>query len=308
MDPSTPHFKWKIACLVFHILTMIITGVPRLRRRYRPQEDSWAFVALFCDLGYLITISLGYGMEYISEQSNPALFWASTTFFSFEICTARICLFTSILRLLPGQERSQQALHYATYAFGSFGILFLALKSVLCSMQSHTWPVSKVMQCHITNPGGVIFLSINLIYDSCLIGISIHALPWSRLNKKLYRFLGTTFFASVLNPAVGTVYLVQLLRTDTSAGQGDPISLTATTMALTSLLLCNLVMIASFIYQKQNNHWGLERDIKSAVRTGFTLAFWRLPAIPPPCLKFNISLPARSKRFNTYLAISLFSW
>ncbi|TFK61500.1 hypothetical protein BDN72DRAFT_904050 [Pluteus cervinus] len=254
MDPSAQYLKWKITCLVFHILTMIITSIPRLRRRFRPQEDSWAFAALFCDLGYLITVSLGHSADYSSEQSNPALFWASTVFFSFEVCAARICLFASILRLLPEQERSQQALRYATYAFGLFGCLSLTLKSLLCAMSSHPWPVSRVMQCH--TGGGILFLSINLVYDSCFIGISVHALPWSKLNQKLYKFLGATFFATILNPVVGTIYLVQLLRTDTSGDQDQDelISLIASTMALASLLLCNLVVIVSFIYRKQNNH------------------------------------------------------
>lgn len=225
----------------------------RIYHRYRKLrlwwDDYWAVLSQFCNLIYATTVWVRDDdiHPHHSVDQRIRVFWLSTLTFPVVVWSARISIAMSIARLAP-KVRMRQLMYALSALFGLIlaGLLFYRI--ILCS-RTRSWHHNPTADCYMGNAIGIVSICTDIPGDICLVVIPMHMLWRVRLPRRQKHLLLAIFSASTLSSLVGIIYAIFMIRAQTNHTPWTRLTgLMANIKAAVTLLVCNLLVVATYVY------------------------------------------------------------
>ncbi|KAF9451178.1 hypothetical protein P691DRAFT_724688 [Macrolepiota fuliginosa MF-IS2] len=261
MSPFLSIPAWQGATSVFHALALTCTSF-RLYRRSKMRnmwwDDYWALFAFVMDLALCTTIGLrrevggGANAGPNERHRRIVLFWISGTLPPLIVWVSRISICFSIARMDIQHTlvRVRLWVYALTVPFGIIGGAMFCQKVWVCSHQT-SWHHNPNIQCSVGNASGYISLTADLLADVILTMISFRFLWKVRMRRSRRRLLSWLFAANIWSSLAGILYGVLLLNANKLGGFRTPIvSLTIHIKATTTLTVCNLLVVVTYVYAR----------------------------------------------------------
>ncbi|KAF8993454.1 hypothetical protein BDQ17DRAFT_139340 [Cyathus striatus] len=270
MSPTLSLTAWQVILTIFHTLAITSTTF-RLWRRYTTRklwwDDFWAFVALVVDLLFFASVWLRWEVPTGANTVPPqgpllrriTLFWLSALLTPCVAWPARVSMCMSISRLAPPTARRRRALFALAVVFLLLGAVLTAQKIWICAGDS-SWHQNPAVQCYTGKTVGYLSLSTDVVGDACLVAIPLRLLWGVKLPRRERRLVLSLFASSILSTLAGIVYAVFIFRAASFGSYRTLfVNMTAHIKAAVTLLVCNLLVIVTYIYRKLNTE-GLETE------------------------------------------------
>ncbi|KAL4078103.1 hypothetical protein V8B97DRAFT_1210198 [Scleroderma yunnanense] len=229
----------KVVAIVCHS-TAVASTVVRLAYRWWMArfwwEDGWAALACVFDIVGLVSAVMVPPRLDMQSWGPIAVIsgWMATLSLAAVVWAARFSVLFSIVRV----GNPSKALKWTTTAIGcSFVIMFLVI-------EGQRLEVCVNVQCRVFKSTAISQLITDVIADLCLVALPIRLLRGTKLSWMKRILIQSTFSASMCITIVTIIHSVVLLK-DTSSGN----LLFGHFKAALSLLICNLLVIVTFIYR-----------------------------------------------------------
>ncbi|GLB43804.1 hypothetical protein LshimejAT787_1403160 [Lyophyllum shimeji] len=242
----------------FHSLAFVVTTFRLIHRRRRKQcswDDFWALVAVCCNNITFIFFWVRVRNNARTRAGHPPsraigrinYFIISLTFTA-ALWAARISITCSILRILPpGPTR--------TLVFGMtcvFGIIALALlfsKSWICRHDT-SWSTD----CPLGEAFNILKLTTDVVADVALVAVPLCILWHTSLPKGPRYMIRAVFATTILTASIGVLHAVYGMLPNLIN------AVTAHLESAVTVMLCNLLVVATFIYRRLWNGRDLDAE------------------------------------------------
>ncbi|KAF8060796.1 hypothetical protein FPV67DRAFT_1587240 [Lyophyllum atratum] len=258
--------SYRLPVTICHSLALVTTTFRLLHRRRRKQcswDDFWAMVAVACDMVVFIFFwlravnndqtSAGHPpTKTVGRINNLTGLLASTS----TLWSARISIACSVLRILPG-GRTRSFVFYMTCLFGLTAILMLFFKAWICGRDS-SWNTD----CPRGQSLNIAKVATEIVADFALITIPLYLLWHTSLPKAPRYMIASVFATSILTTALSVIHAIY--------GMGPNRFLdgvTAHIEAAVTVMVCNLLVIVTYIYRRTRNGRDLDDDITEYLTT-----------------------------------------
>ncbi|KAF9447930.1 hypothetical protein P691DRAFT_730571 [Macrolepiota fuliginosa MF-IS2] len=225
---------WKsVAFYIIHAFA-IPACVVRLFYRQRTGrlwwDDFWAFVALLFDCGMV-------AVSYTNMTSS--IRWATVITFSSTLWGARLCIAVTIVRLVP-PGRGRLVAKGVSILFGMIWAALIIQKCFLCGGYN-----LNIATCGVPRTTGILELCTDLVADAWLIFSPAYLLWDAKLAHRRQVLIYSVFASDILLSVLSIIHGAFILHR-----KGAWVGLVAHVEAATSLLLCNLLVLATWIYSR----------------------------------------------------------
>ncbi|KAF8154168.1 hypothetical protein B0H34DRAFT_677016 [Crassisporium funariophilum] len=234
---------YKISLFILHCVAILATCfrlVYRMRRRQLRWDDLWAFIAMFTSIFVLsifmilpVTVLKYHPMRVRSFASWAPLFMHPTGIWS-----SRMSIAVTIVRLLPNGQMKQIS-KVAPWSFVLFWLTVVVQKIFICGKD-----VPLVPQCNIPRLTAALELTTDMLADLWLILWPAYMLMKIRLPKNHFRLLLACFSCGILTTGVNIAHSIFIILKKNSL-----IGVTAHYQLAISLLLCNILVLVTYIYR-----------------------------------------------------------
>ncbi|KIJ15183.1 hypothetical protein PAXINDRAFT_169330 [Paxillus involutus ATCC 200175] len=261
-----------IMVTVFHALAVILTSF-RLWFRYHIRrlwwDDFWAALALICDfvcmvVGWLLTAPLDNPYMSIVSLPLPAdsrsthiiTFWLNLLFYTCAIWFARLSIVFSVVRIVPPSRK----VFLAAMGTGAIFVLMwgymLAAKTVVCSMDK-SWYNFVFIQCPIPEWVAISEVGTDAISDLMLVALPLCLLWRVKLPSDQKIMILCVSSSSILVSVVSAVHTSYIIPPSFIGGATGEVE------SALSLVVCNLLVIVTFIYRVTRDGGDLTEDPSS---------------------------------------------
>ncbi|KAF9450723.1 hypothetical protein P691DRAFT_773649 [Macrolepiota fuliginosa MF-IS2] len=202
-------------------------------------DDLWAFIALVFDCAMVIAINIHTGPGNTGMTSSVR--WAILITFSSTLWGSRLSIAVAIVRLVP-PGCGHRIAKSVSVLFGVTWIIIIVQKSFICGGS----PNLNIAKCKIPKETGILELCTDLMADIWLI-CSPACLLWNlKLSRQRQVLVLSIFASNVLLSASSIVHSVFIIN------QRGPfwIGYTAQIEVAISLMMCNLLVLATWIYSR----------------------------------------------------------
>ncbi|KAH7925030.1 hypothetical protein BV22DRAFT_1129308 [Leucogyrophana mollusca] len=264
---------------VFHGLAFISTTF-RLWFRYHIRriwwEDIWAALSLCFDMICLagmwtLTAPLAQpgepnsvGAITMSRQSHVASYWLLITSYTCTLWCARLSIVFSVIRIVPPSRVIRSISFLVAILFVLMWILVLTVKVYSCAHNT-SWYSRGIIQCPIPTDVAIIEICTDVVADAVLVGLPLRLLWRVKLPKNQRIMILAIFSSSILTSVVSAVHTAYLIPTSSFIG-----GVTAEIEGALSLVVCNLLVIVTFIYRVRQNGTDLSTDLSTSPGTNTT--------------------------------------
>ncbi|KAG9311896.1 hypothetical protein JVU11DRAFT_8157 [Chiua virens] len=252
-----------ILATIFHVTALTSTSF-RLWFRHHTRrlwwDDFWAVLALLGDVVCMVTMWTGvapFDNPYItfealstlpqSRRAHIVSFWLSMLTYTCSIWFARISIVCSVVRIVPPSRC------VSITAFGA-GAIFVCLwgfmftsKSAVCGVDT-TWYHATPTACPIPYWVAISEVCTDAFSDIILVALPLRLLWRVKLPSNQKIMLLSVFSTSILVSVVSAVHTSYLIPNITFVG-----GLTAQIEGPVSLIVCNLLVIVTFVYRAVRN-------------------------------------------------------
>ncbi|KAI9567969.1 hypothetical protein HD554DRAFT_801322 [Boletus coccyginus] len=245
------------------LIAFILTSF-RLWFRYHIRrlwwDDFWAVITFICDavcMATAWTLTAPLDNPYINIESlpTPALsryahvvsFWLSILFYTCSIWFARLSIAFSMVRIVPPARSVSMTVFGAGGVFACMWAYILACKSVVCAMDT-SWYDTLPIGCPMPNWVALSEVLTDVLSDVILVALPFGLLWRVKLPSNQRIMILSVFSASILVSVVSVVHTVYLVRSVTFIS-----GITAQMEAAISLIVCNLLVIVTFVYRVIRN-------------------------------------------------------
>ncbi|PPR07758.1 hypothetical protein CVT24_003708 [Panaeolus cyanescens] len=232
----------------FYGLALITTSI-RLTHRFRIRrlwwDDFWASFALL-NAVLVYTIFLLRPL-YIASKSTAFREFGeigNLLFYVLGLWCAKISMGVTLVRLLP-PGRFRNVAKAVAVAFGGIGIV-LAVHRVFGCNQGKAGPKS----CIIAPNVGYVELSFDLASDAWLVGAPLYMM-WGlkrRLPLQRWRLFSAAFACGIFSTIASVVHDIFVFRSEPLL-----MGLTAHIQLAVSIIVCNFLILATFLYRRVRN-------------------------------------------------------
>ncbi|KAF8552135.1 hypothetical protein OG21DRAFT_1523977 [Imleria badia] len=274
-----PNALAQVLATVFHALALILTSF-RLWFRYHIRrlwwDDFWAALALLCDAVCMVTVwTLTAPVDNEPHSNAEALrtnaqsrsvhivsYWMSILFYTCSIWFARLSIIFSVVRIVPPARSVRVA------TFGAGGVItclwayVFTCKSVACAMNDE-WYHAVVIECPVPKWVAVSEVCTDILSDVILVALPFCLLWRVKLPSNQRIMVLSVFSASILVSVVSVVHTAYLIPLAGFIGGA-----TAEVESAVSLIVCNLLVIITFIYRVIRNGRDLTAGLSDDKNTG----------------------------------------
>ncbi|KIM40387.1 hypothetical protein M413DRAFT_446572 [Hebeloma cylindrosporum] len=261
MLPPQNHLAWKVCITLLHVWAMSFTVVRFGNQWYNRRlwwDDYLVIIPFVFDIVYVVMMWLKL-QNNVFAWDTPALnkFMYSAWFSAFlnlgVLWISRMCLSLSVTKIFAAGQL------FRKLCFAYTGILFIlyfiSLVILTISCPGTPWWQLDFTRCFTTknglDVGTIIVVVLDFIADAILIAGPVYMLWGIKFRPRERLLIRILFSASILTILASVMYFVVWY----AEGRLGPDSRLIFTMmahlqALLSLLVCNLLFIATFIYRK----------------------------------------------------------
>ncbi|KAH7882265.1 hypothetical protein F5I97DRAFT_334355 [Phlebopus sp. FC_14] len=251
-----------ILSTVLHALAVILTSF-RLWFRYRIRrlwwDDFWAALALSCDIGCAIamwTLTVPNG----SRHSYIVSYWLGMLLYTCLIWFARLSIIISVVRVVP----PSRCIHLVTFGTATALLLMwafiLSAKTIECAID-RSWYNSPFIACPIPPWVALGEVITDVASDVMLVLLPLRLLWRVKLPSNQRIMILCVFSSSILTSVVSVVHTAYIIPDSTFIG-----GMTAEIEGAVSLIVCNLLVIVTFLYRVTRGGRDLTDDLISAAK------------------------------------------
>ncbi|KAH7925029.1 hypothetical protein BV22DRAFT_1065630 [Leucogyrophana mollusca] len=250
---------------VFHCLAFISTTFRlwfRCHIRRVWWEDVWAASALCFDIICLIamwawTVALPPDRSHKMGASGVVSYWLLIISYTCVIWSARLSIVFSIIRIVPPTRTVRSVSFGVALLFVSMWVLVLTAKAYSCARDT-SWHSKMIIQCPFPTEVAIIEMCTDVVADAILVGLPLRLLWRVKLPKHQRVMILVIFSSSFLTSVASVVHTAYLIPTSSFIG-----GLTAEIEGALSLVVCNLLVIVTFVYRV------VQGDITADLSTSF---------------------------------------
>ncbi|TFK36604.1 hypothetical protein BDQ12DRAFT_654354 [Crucibulum laeve] len=235
--------------VTFHSLAILST-VFRLAHRYRTRrlwwDDWWAFIAVISTIALMIVyLALPWAKIIFGPISvyNRTL-WTTLILFTTALWSARLSVAVTIVRLLPPATLVRRIAVGVSCCFVVFWAALLVQKIFLCGTVTVTHWV-----CPIPRSTGYLELATDITADLWLVLSPVYMLVHMRLPRRHKRLI-MAIFTCGLFVTISSVVHDYFIVTSNQAWIG----ITGHFEVSTSVVVCNLIVVTTYIYRLSRNN------------------------------------------------------
>jgi len=205
-------------------------------------------------------------------QLRVILFWFTYLLPPFVAWTARISMGLSISRYIPLQNsRARWALFSLWILFGLMGLSIIFEETIVCAGHTSTSHGTVFVHCYLGKKLAIVIICTNFLGDACLVFVPLRILWKVKLPQNERWLIRILFAASILSTITGIMYAVFLIKAQAiGPNRGLFLSLSGHIKASTTLTVCNLLIVVTFIYRvfwKKGNETASSCDTFSKYET-----------------------------------------
>ncbi|KAF8877349.1 hypothetical protein BD779DRAFT_1677343 [Infundibulicybe gibba] len=257
---------------ILHVLAIGST-VFRLSQRYTSQrlwhDDYATLFAVLVDCVYFVVLQV-----WTLSEPNGATFGKETTIACYwigGICSllvswsAKISLALAIARIFPPGRTIRRFTLAMAWLFGLFATVILLGFTIQCGRDT-SWYDSPEVQCDLPDALGIMILCAIIISDALLVFTPLRMLWRVKLPDEQRRLILAGFATSVWTSIAGGVCFILSFRSSSLGLSQETITpLLGHVIASSSLMICNSMVIITYIYRLVRSDKDLERSISEAV-------------------------------------------
>ncbi|EIW84854.1 hypothetical protein CONPUDRAFT_141691 [Coniophora puteana RWD-64-598 SS2] len=259
------------------ILTTTFRLWYRVRKRRFWWEDAWAAASLVGAIASLFAVMGITGSEnywIYASLDDPPFPGESPTghvvadwvmIFGFTTClwSARLSLIFSLVRLSSGATKLRQVSLYAAAVFGAIFVGLLCQKVYVCG-HDLSWEEDPVMafQCRLGDSIAIAQVVTDFSSDVALVAIPVFLLREVNSPKDQRILILSAFSTSILTSLLSVVHVIFILTPDPGLQ-----TITAQAEIALSLVICNLLVIVTYIYRVLKRK-DLELDRRPSAEAG----------------------------------------
>ncbi|KII95151.1 hypothetical protein PLICRDRAFT_33984 [Plicaturopsis crispa FD-325 SS-3] len=205
-----------------------------------------------------------------SQQSRIIAFWFATLMFTSCLWAARISILASIVKVIPFTFKLRRTTAGLAGLFIAMWTVLVVQKVVICT-RSTEWHQSQYLQCPLPRAVGITELCTDFVSDSILVAIPLRLL-WNVRLPRNQRILILLLFSMSFFTMVASVAHAAFVLSYGGILQG----MTAHIEASVSLIVCNLLVLVTYIYRAVRHGDDLEstpshrQPLSSIVVNNFT--------------------------------------
>ncbi|KAG6370901.1 hypothetical protein JVT61DRAFT_10924 [Boletus reticuloceps] len=274
-----------ILVTVFHALALILTSF-RLWFRYYIRrlwwDDFWAAFALICDAVCMVTawtLTAPLDNPYTNVEALPTpaqsrtvhiiSYWLSVLLYTCSIWFARISIIFSVARIVPPARSVTMMTLGAGVVLACMWAYIFTSKAVACGVD-RSWYDAAVIQCPVPNWVALSEVCTDTVSDAILVALPFRFLRHVKIPSNQRIMLLSVFSTSILVSVVSAVHTAYLIPTANFIG-----GVTAEMEGAVSLIVCNLLVIVTFIYRVLRNG----RDLTAGLSDKHTQPSHRLTTV-----------------------------
>ncbi|KAG1756347.1 uncharacterized protein EDB91DRAFT_1041441 [Suillus paluster] len=226
----------QVTVTTFHILAIIITTFRLAYRQSRHQlwwDDALTAAAM-------ITGAITLVAYHESDQVRVAARWCTIVFFTTCLWLSRLSIVFSIIRLAPREDRMRRIAQWAAIIFAALCVMMLAQKSYICAHSNH----QERIDCVLGSSVAAAQLATDFVSDITLVLMPIRLLREIHLPKDQRVLVISVFSTGIIVSLASIVHVVFVVQLDVYMQ-----SITAQVELALSLIVCNLLVIVTYIYK-----------------------------------------------------------
>jgi len=251
------------------ILTTTFRLWYRVRKRRFWWEDAWAAASLVGAIASLFAVMGITGSEndppYPGESPTGHIVADWVMIFGFTTClwSARLSLIFSLVRLSSGAARLRQVSLYAAAVFGAIFVGLLCQKVYVCG-HDLSWEKDPALdfQCTLGDSIAIAQVVTDFSSDVALVAIPVFLLREVNSPKDQRILILSAFSTSILTSLISVVHVIFILTPDPGLQ-----TITAQAEIALSLVICNLLVIVTYIYRVLKRK-DLELDRRPSAEAG----------------------------------------
>lgn len=284
-NPVYPSPQTVSVCLilitVFHVFAICLTTF-RLGFRYYIRrlwwDDFWAALSCCCtfvclvatwmlasplDNPYIQTNTLGIAAQ--SRTTHVISWWMDVLFYTCSIWFARLSIVSSFIRIAPPSCSRTAALAAAAFFVGMWLYIMLA-KTIPCVID-RSWYNVAFIQCPIPEWVAISEVITDSLSDIILVCLPLRLLWRLRVPSNQRTMIIAVFSSSILTSIISVIHTTYIIPPTFIGG------VTADVESAVSLIVCNLLVIVTFIYRLRHGGRDMGTCDKSASGCLTTIEF-----------------------------------
>ncbi|KAF8879484.1 hypothetical protein BD779DRAFT_1150614 [Infundibulicybe gibba] len=263
---------WRAAMSVLHVFAISST-IFRLSQRYTSQrmwyDDYVALFAVVTDCVYFVVLHVWTRSEpsgtTFGRETTIICYWISIVCFLLVSWPAKVSLALAIARIFPPGRTIRRFAMGMAWSFGLLGIMNLLGIAISCGRDT-SWYNSPQVQCELPKALSITTFCANLIADALLVFTPLRMLWRVKLPNEQRRLILAGFAASVwANVAAGMCFVFVVGPNSWGLSRSTILLFLGNAMASVSLMVCNSMVIVTFVYRLVRRDKDLEYSVSEAV-------------------------------------------
>ncbi|KAG5729443.1 hypothetical protein E4T56_gene6208, partial [Termitomyces sp. T112] len=244
---------------VFYSLAIVATVFRLVNRKRRKQfswDDWWALAAAFFDSVVFICSCIRFRIDRQALKNDPlpmklqeGVYEATSVAFTCTIWASRISIACSILRVLPS-GRTRSFVYFLTWVFFFNIVVMLILKNYVCG-RKHVW-----IDCSLGHAINIFKLCTDIVSNVLLVVIPLFILRHTRLPKAPLYMIRAVFVTTMCMISICTIRVIYVMRNNVPLN-----GITTNLEAAVTLLVCNLLVLVTFVYRHIRNGRDLDHEL-----------------------------------------------
>ncbi|KAG0697014.1 hypothetical protein DFH29DRAFT_175580 [Suillus ampliporus] len=235
----------QVTVTTFHILAIIISAFRLAYRQSRHQlwwDDALTAGAMITGAITLVSVWLVMAPStyHESDQVRIAARWGMIVLFTICLWLARLSIVFSIIRLAPREDRMRRIAQWAAIIFAALCVVMLAQKTYICAHSND----QERIYCVLGSSVAATQLATDFVSDIALVLMPIQLLREIHLPKDQQILVRTVFSTGIIVSLASIAHVVFVVQTDVYMQ-----SITAQVELALSLIVCNLLVIVTYIYK-----------------------------------------------------------
>ncbi|KAG1754341.1 hypothetical protein EDB19DRAFT_1665896 [Suillus lakei] len=256
----------QVTVTTFHGLAILITTFRLAYRQSRHQlwwDDALTAAAMITSAISLVSVWLVMAPPtfHVTDQVRIAARWSMIFCFTASLWLARLSIVFSIIRLAPREDRMRKIAHWAAVIFAGLCVMMLALKTYICACNEN----QKRIDCVLGRPVAATQFATDAVSDLALVLMPIRLLREIHLPRNQRILIMSVFSTGILVSLASIIHVIFVVQTDVYMQ-----SITAQVELALSLIVCNLLVIVTFIHiVLRREDLDADHGLSTSTQTGF---------------------------------------
>ncbi|KAF8879466.1 hypothetical protein BD779DRAFT_1676375 [Infundibulicybe gibba] len=263
---------WRASMSVLHVLAISST-IFRLSQRYTSQrlwyDDYVALFSVIMDCVFFVVLQIWTRSEpngtIFGKEATITCYWIGSACFFLVSWSAKASLALAIARIFPPGRTIRRFAIGMAWSFGFLCTVIILGVSISCGRDT-SWHDSPEVQCEFPRALVIITLCAALISDILLVSTPLRILWRVKLPDEQRRLIFVGFAASVWTSVVGAACCVFSFGSNSwGLPQRTILTLLGHATVSVSLMVCNSMVIVTYMYRLVRSDKDLERSISEAI-------------------------------------------